>query len=51
MEFTSCKDQGRKGQGVEDVAHIYRPTGRAIIRNLGGGGDDDDSCVASSQAR
>lgn len=44
MEFTTCKDQGRKGEGVKDVAHIYRPAGRVIIRNSDGG--DDDSCVA-----
>ena len=22
MELTSCKDEGRKGEGVENVAHI-----------------------------
>ena len=24
MKFTGGKDQGRKSEGVEDVAHIYR---------------------------
>ena len=35
MEFTSGKEQGRKGEGVEDIAHIYRPSEMAIIRSLG----------------
>ena len=34
-DLTSCKDKGRKGEGVEDVAHIYKPSGRVDHANVG----------------
>lgn len=34
MEITSCQDQGREGERIEDVAHIYSCAGRLIIRGL-----------------
>ena len=34
MEFTSCKEEGTKGEGVEDVAHNHKRSERNIIRDV-----------------
>ena len=39
MEVTSCEDEKRKGERIEDVAHIYRRAGAyhvsCVIHNSG----------------
>lgn len=35
MKCTSREDKGRKGEGVEDVAHIYKRSGRSYHSKSG----------------
>lgn len=42
--LTSCEDEGREGERVEDIAHVHRLQVRTIMR------DETDSCAFTGSA-